>query len=49
MWSWAYPINWMDALSMSTGGGGNTLSDYEKVLGKKGAEKFNELYSKFKE
>ena len=44
MWLWEYPINSMEELSMSTGGGGNTLSDFEKVLGKKGAEKFNELY-----
>ena len=29
---------------MSTGGSGSSLSDFEKVLGKKEAEKFGELY-----
>ena len=44
MWLWEYPINSMEELSMSTGGSGSTLSDFEKVLGKKEAEKFGELY-----
>ena len=44
MWLWEYPINSMEELSMSTGGSGSSLSDFEKVLGKKEAEKFGELY-----
>ncbi len=44
MWLWEYPINSMEELSMSTGGSGSTLSNFEKVLGKKGAERFGELY-----
>lgn len=44
MWLWEYPINSMDEMSMSTGGAGSSLNNFEKVLGKQGADRFRELY-----
>ena len=41
-WLWEYPINSMEELSMSTGGGG--ASDIKKVLGEEGAKEFWDLY-----
>jgi len=41
-WLWEYPINSMEELNMSTGGGG--ASDMKKVLGDEGAKEFWELY-----
>ena len=44
MWLWEYPINSMEEMSMSTGGAGSSLNNFEKVLGKQGADRLNELY-----
>ena len=44
MWLWEYPINNMEEMSMSTGGAGSSLGNFEKVLGKEGADRFGELY-----
>ena len=41
-WLWEYPINSMEELTMSTGGGG--ASDIKKVLGEEGAKEFWNLY-----
>lgn len=43
-WLWEYPIDSMKDLNRSTGLSGNLQLEFEKVLGKEGQKRFNNLY-----